>query len=100
MLKVNAIKCSKCKDYIFSRHVHDFRVCSCYKPEDKEHFFIAIDGGREYLRMIGDGFDVYEVEINVTNKELIKDYLNETDKYGSFKEPDSTEYVLSCNKIE
>ena len=34
---VNKIQCKKCKDIIESKHVHDFKWCSCKS--------IAVDGG-------------------------------------------------------
>lgn len=45
-MEVNLIKCNLCGDIIWSRHVHDFRYCSCKK--------VAIDGGREYMRIMGE----------------------------------------------
>src|SRR5688572_6893081 len=36
--------CPKCDDLISSIHVHDFRQCNCGA--------LAIDGGRDYLRMV------------------------------------------------
>jgi len=45
-MEINAIRCKVCGDIIWSRHVHDFRYCSCKK--------VAIDGGREYCRTMGE----------------------------------------------
>lgn len=42
----NAVQCLKCDDIIESHHVHDFKYCSCGN--------IAVDGGREYLRRLGN----------------------------------------------
>lgn len=42
----NSAKCRKCGDEIESRHRHDFVRCECGA--------IAVDGGREYLRRVGD----------------------------------------------
>lgn len=41
---VNKIQCKKCKDVIESKHIHDFKWCTCKS--------IAIDGGLEYLRRV------------------------------------------------
>lgn len=49
----NKAKCRKCGDVIESRHVHDFVWCSCKA--------IAVDGGLDYLRRIGDPEDVIEL---------------------------------------
>ena len=43
---INAAVCLKCKDYIRSKHRHDFRECKC-----KATF---VDGGSWYQRMGGE----------------------------------------------
>lgn len=43
----NAAKCLSCGDEIESVHRHDFKFCSCRK--------IAVDGGKSYIRRVGDG---------------------------------------------
>lgn len=43
----NAVKCLTCGDVIESKHRHDFVKCSCGG--------IAVDGGHDYLRLVGDG---------------------------------------------
>jgi len=45
----NKIKCLKCGDVITSETVHDFKWCSCKS--------CAVDGGREYLRRVGNPQD-------------------------------------------
>ncbi len=47
----NAVRCKKCGDEIESTHVHDMKFCSCGA--------IAVDGGHDYLRRVGD-LDAYE----------------------------------------
>ena len=42
----NKIQCLKCGDVIESFDVHDFKYCSCES--------CAVDGGKEYLRRLGD----------------------------------------------
>ena len=42
VIKRNIIQCKYCGDIIESRHVHDFKFCSCGK--------CAVDGGHDYLR--------------------------------------------------
>ena len=42
----NSARCKNCGDSIESKHVHDFVGCRCGK--------IAVDGGYEYLRRVGD----------------------------------------------
>lgn len=49
----NAAKCRNCGDVIESTHVHDFVKCSCFKNEERNRG-IAVDGGTEYLRRVGD----------------------------------------------
>ena len=41
-IKTNKIQCRHCGDTIDSKHVHDFRPCSCGT--------VFVDGGHEYLR--------------------------------------------------
>ncbi len=51
----NKIKCLKCGDIIESVTVHDFKWCSC-----KE---CAVDGGKEYLRRVGNIEDIEELSV-------------------------------------
>lgn len=44
--KRNRAKCLKCLDVIESKHRHDFVYCKCGS--------FAVDGGKEYLRRVGD----------------------------------------------
>ena len=50
---VNKIQCKKCKDIIESKHVHDFKWCTCKS--------IAVDGGLEYLKIVGNLEDIIEL---------------------------------------
>jgi len=50
---VNKIQCKKCKDIIESKYIHDFKWCSCKS--------IAVDGGLEYLRRVGNLEDIIEL---------------------------------------
>ena len=50
---VNKIQCNKCKDIIESKNVHDFKWCTCKS--------IAVDGGLEYLRRVGNLEDIIEL---------------------------------------
>ena len=43
---VNKIKCKKCGDVIESTYRHDFKFCKCRA--------VAVDGGKEYLKRIGN----------------------------------------------
>ena len=43
---VNKAKCLKCDDVIESKHRYDFVQCKCGA--------IAVDGGKEYLRRVGE----------------------------------------------
>jgi len=49
----NAIQCNICNDVIESKHRHDFKFCSCGS--------VAVDGGRDYLRRIGNINDYTEL---------------------------------------
>ena len=46
MIVQNAVICTKCDDFIVSKHRHDFVTCKCG--------VISVDGGQEYLRRVGD----------------------------------------------
>jgi hypothetical protein len=46
VVEVNKLQCNKCKDIIESTHRHEFKFCKCGA--------IAVDGGHEYLRRVGD----------------------------------------------
>ena len=50
---VNKIKCNKCGDIIESMHQHDFKFCKCGT--------VAVDGGKEYLRRVGNREDWEEL---------------------------------------
>lgn len=43
---VNKIRCKKCGDIIESKSVHDFKFCKCES--------VAVDGGHDYLRRLGE----------------------------------------------
>lgn len=49
----NSIQCRKCGDIIESKHVHDFVYCSCQS--------VACDGGKSYLRYIGNPEDYIDM---------------------------------------
>jgi hypothetical protein len=49
----NKAQCRKCGDIIESKQVHDFVYCSCRT--------IAVDGGLEYLRRVGDLANIIEL---------------------------------------
>jgi len=78
-MKVTAIKCPKCKDIIWSRATHDFHYCTCGN--------VAIDGGRDYTRVIGDiTTESFELEVLCTDQEAYHDWNHGEDKFGLIKE--------------
>lgn len=44
------VKCKKCGDVIQSMSLHDMKWCKCGA--------IAVDGGRHYLRLLGEPEDI------------------------------------------
>lgn len=52
----NKIKCKKCGDIIESKSTNDYKRCSCG----------AVNGGKDYLKRIGNDED-YE-ELSITKK--------------------------------
>jgi len=53
---LNRTRCKKCGDVITSNHVHDFVRCKCGA--------VAVDGGDDYLRRIGNPEDMEELSMN------------------------------------
>lgn len=49
----NKVQCKQCGDIIESKHRHDFVSCSCGK--------VMIDGGREYMRWLGNFEDFIDL---------------------------------------
>lgn len=49
----NAIRCKKCGEIIESKHRHDFKFCKCGA--------VAVDGGHDYLRRLGNQEDYEEL---------------------------------------
>ena len=49
----NKIKCKKCEDIIKSKNTNDYKRCSCGA--------VAIDGGKDYLKRIGNEKDYEEL---------------------------------------
>lgn len=64
-IRTNAIKCKKCGDIIESIDVHDFKWCSCKT--------VAVDGGHEYLRRVGNKEDYEELAYFIQLAEIITD---------------------------
>ena len=52
-LKINMAMCVKCQDIITSEHRQDFKWCRCRT--------IAVDGGLDYIRRIGNPEDIIEM---------------------------------------
>lgn len=51
----NKIKCKKCNDVIESKNTNDYKKCSCGA--------VAVDGGKDYLKRIGNEEDYEELSI-------------------------------------
>ena len=64
---VNKAKCKKCGDIIESKEVNDYKRCTCGS--------IAIDGGQEYIKRVGNKDDIIELAKfkNIIKKEVKKD---------------------------
>lgn len=79
-MKVKAVKCSKCRDTIFSRAQYDFRSCTCGS--------ISIDGGLEYTRMLwkkGKMPETFELDVDATVAQLYQDWNKRINKFGLIK---------------
>lgn len=55
IIEVNKIKCKKCGDIIDSKNTNDYKKCSCGA--------VAVDGGKEYLKRIGNEKDYEEMSV-------------------------------------
>jgi len=77
--KVNAIKCKKCNDIVYSRARHDFRLCSCES--------VAIDGGFDYCKISANPgeYELIELEVNASKKQLFDDWSETVGKFGLIK---------------
>ena len=51
----NKIKCKKCGDVMESKNTNDYKKCSCGA--------VAVDGGKDYLKRIGNEEDYEEISI-------------------------------------
>lgn len=76
----NKLQCHKCADIIESKHGHNFVSCSCGN--------IAVDGGKNYLRRVGNGIsdrsytdmsETYEVEIETEYEKYLAGKPSEFD---------------------
>ena len=79
-MKINAIKCNSCGDTIYSRALHDFRWCSCKG--------CAIDGGLDYIRVVGENYKMEDLNLILTRKQLYEDWNSTADKLGVIKNED------------
>lgn len=84
-MQLNGIKCLKCGDMIYSRSRHDFHWCSCES--------CAVDGGFDYLKIVGNKENWEYTQINVlenktddeVKKILFEDWNKGKNKYGLLK---------------
>lgn len=60
MIVVNQVRCKKCEDTPFSAHRHDFKYCKCGS--------IAVDGGQEYFRRVGDIHEAEEMSYELPDE--------------------------------
>lgn len=60
MIVQNAALCLSCGDKIVSKHRHDFVECTCGA--------IAVDGGQEYLRRIGDFGNAMDISWSIPDE--------------------------------
>ncbi len=60
----NKVRCKLCDTIIESVHRHDFVYCKCGN--------IAVDGGKEYLRRVGDVYYKNVEDLSVTEEVEVK----------------------------
>ena len=61
MIISNQVECLKCGDRPFSRDRHDMSYCECGA--------IAVDGGQEYLRRVGDIGNCIDLSIIISDRD-------------------------------
>ena len=82
--KIQGYYCARCNHTLFSRAKHDFRVCHCWQKKPINEG-VAVDGGRDYLRVLhGDNFrgEAITIETNLTDCELYDDWNHRKDRWG------------------
>ena len=67
MILQNQIRCKKCGDEPYSAHRHDFKYCKCGA--------VAVDGGMEYLKRVGDRNDYEELSYSM-DKEVVDEFVD------------------------
>lgn len=74
--QVTGVKCKTCGETVYSRARHDFRDCGCKA--------VAVDGGFDYLRVIGGeaAYEVVKLSVPVSPQELYDDWNLSADKWG------------------
>ncbi len=68
----NQVRCKKCGDTPYSSNRHDFRYCECKS--------IAVDGGNEYLKRVGDFRVMEEMSIEIPSDAEVA--IREAVKWG------------------
>lgn len=62
----NQVQCNRCGGRPYSAHTHDFKRCQCGA--------IAVDGGLDYLRRVGDPQSYTDLSIELSSQ-LIEDMI-------------------------
>jgi hypothetical protein len=75
-MTIDGVLCKKCNFIVYSRALHDFRWCPCEN--------VAIDGGREYVRLAfkSNQFVQVRVHLSVLEQTLFDDWNWSKNKYG------------------
>ena len=60
MILSNQVRCNECGDEPFSRSVHHYNSCNCGN--------IAVDGGTDYLRRVGNIHNYTDMSIEIPNE--------------------------------
>lgn len=85
-MKIIAIKCKNCGDIIWSRAQHDFHECTCGS--------VAIDGGMtDFVRMLGDEYEMYDLELDITEQEAYEDWNFRKNNLGIIHTDENVKFV-------
>ena len=93
-VKVKALQCPKCGDYIYSRAHHDRHFCSCGA--------CSIDGGFSYVHYSHKNKlepKFYVVTLPTTKRELYQDWNHSEDKFGVIPK-DQIKYYLTRELLD
>lgn len=107
-LIVSARYCPNCDHTMYSRAKHDFNACPCWveshqaNQEDSSIPLtgVAIDGGSDYIRVIGKGIPKNLFLEGITPNMLHEDWNQKINKYGTLKGEHGITAEFESNSVD